>query len=390
MVTQSDVEHLLKKNKKTAIAFTLVITIVVIVLAFNHLNVPYVHDVRAVWSTNTTMYVAWHCDSCNEQNMGVYIDGRRYAVKKTRGLLISPYYEYQSEPFKVFPSIDPIIVQAYSSKYQFDELVVNLRPHGVKIVIGGDIGLGGLQRAVLNTMANHSPDLIFLAGDIVYQSGLDQRQWYQFSKDLESVVPMGMPVMVSKGNHDPAWTMKNTFAMPWRSDESMSYVFHVKHVCFIVLSYDRLMDMDVVRSEIRFVHETLKSLNRTEYPTVVIIDHFPYNTSVSPDHDLKQTEIGKEYYTLIDTLCNLYNVSLTLHGHVHVTEIRRTERLMSVTAGGSVLSYPKKVKNQVDKDVLFFDKKTHCIVVIDFFGGTRFSVDLYSRSNDLVSRFISI
>jgi Icc-related predicted phosphoesterase len=377
-------------GQRLVFLFIFALTVAVIFLCINQFYKPYVHDVRVVWASHTHMYVAWHCAGCDENKMAIFVDYVRYNVTKTRGTLISPFYEYQSGLFRVEPEIYPSVVLACWSMYACDRIDVTLSLHGMKMVISGDIGRGKIQHSVLGAMASHSPDLIFLAGDIVYQEGLGQHEWYKFTEELQSVVPNNIPVMVSRGNHDPFYMMKNAFSMPWRSETSTSYVFHVKHVAFIVLSYSPKMTVEYMDDEITFLYDSLNSLNRTDYPNVVIVDHYPYTTSAGPDHDMRTTEVGRRYLEYVDALCDLHEVTMTLHGHAHLTEVRKDRRMMSVTAGGSMFRYSGKTKKLNTNDVLFLDERTHCIVVIEFFTGKRFSIDIFTRTNDLVARFLSI
>lgn len=190
-----------------------------------------------------------------------------------------------------------------------------------------------VANAIINDQTNKS--LFLLNGDISYAQGFAYG-WDVYMDQVQPVVSK-VPFMVVQGNHERDFpgtgdryedeTAKDSggecgvvaekrFPAPIPAPGQQWYSYGVGSVYFIAFSTE--LDFAQGSDQHRFIFNTLKSVNRTTYPWLVVNLHRPYLLpSVYGNNDKSDIYNQFDLDNAFADLFLLYQVDLTIFGHTH-------------------------------------------------------------------------
>jgi len=177
-----------------------------------------------------SMQVLWHATISNDVWLVEYKNYGETDWKRSEGLYFStiavgsvaPFYEYSTS----FTSLKPGTLFQYrvskNGKIVFSAEAKTLRSseQSYRIAISGDMGAGtGTAKKIAYEIYKAKPDMVAIAGDIVYNRGLlseyRTKFWPVYNKDdadtLGAPLMRSIPFVASVGNHDALGRDLNAF-----------------------------------------------------------------------------------------------------------------------------------------------------------------------------------
>lgn len=197
-----------------------------------------------------------------------------------------------------------------------------------------------LRMAVDRLMAESVlPDAVLLTGDLTDTGSADE---VRIVVDL--IAPLSMPVVVVPGNHDLRSSVRAAFAMPWASDDNLSWVVDVGPITIVGLDTLAAVQTDASGEvhhggefdEIRaaWLDGTLASTaGRT---TVIAMHHPPFATGILW-MDETALENRKRFAEIVE---RHPHVSRIFCGHLH--------RCITTTVGGVIAATGLSTIHQVE------------------------------------------
>ncbi len=164
------------------------------------------------------------------------------------------------------------------------------------------------------------PDAVVVTGDL---TDLGTAEEMNIVADLLS--PLPMPVLVLPGNHDLRSSMRTAFAMPWVSDDNMSWVVDIGPITIVgldSLSPEQVDDDGAIRHGGRFDDARAcwldDALTATAgRPTVIAMHHPPFTTGIGwmdktgLEGDGHFAEVVGEHHHVTRILCGHLHRSIT-------------------------------------------------------------------------------
>jgi 3',5'-cyclic AMP phosphodiesterase CpdA len=177
-----------------------------------------------------SMQVLWHVNVSNDVWLVEYKNYGETDWKRTEGLYFStiavgsvaPFYEYSTS----FTGLKPGTLFQYrvskNGKIVFSAEAKTLRSpdQSYRIAISGDMGAGtGTAKKIAYEIYKAKPDMVAIAGDIVYNRGLlseyRTKFWPVYNKDdadtLGAPLMRSIPFVAAVGNHDALGRDLNAF-----------------------------------------------------------------------------------------------------------------------------------------------------------------------------------
>jgi predicted phosphodiesterase len=177
-----------------------------------------------------SMQVLWHAPVSNDVWLAEYQNAGDNDWKKAEGQTsstvgvgkIAPFYVYSTS----FNSSKPGTIFQYrilkNSKVVFNSDAKSLKSveQSYRIAISGDMGSGtGTSKKIAYEMYKANPDMVAIAGDIVYSRGLiseyNTKWWPVYNKDIADTLgaPLmrSIPFVAAVGNHDALTRDMNAF-----------------------------------------------------------------------------------------------------------------------------------------------------------------------------------
>lgn len=184
------------------------------------------------------------------------------------------------------------------------------------MAIVGDLGMKKSSKQIREAMEkDESLDSLLLVGDLAYSSRGDG--WDKWRQAMEPLAGR-LPTQILRGNHDPLSMFQKRFAM-----EKEYYWYRAGPVFVVGLS------SYLGKEQEGFLRETLKNVNRTVTPWVVVAYHAPiYNSN---KRHRPTTAFQERFEPLFKDVADL-----AVAGHVHAYERfvpRKGDRTAHVTVG---------------------------------------------------------
>ena len=167
-----------------------------------------------------------------------------------------------------------------------------------RLLIYGDFGVGDQILATLTSLIaeidTHTYDAVIHNGDLAYD--LDDDYGQRGDTFLRSIEPVAsrVPYMLAQGNHESGLVLPhytNRFQMPGNSS-NLWYSFNSGKAHFIAynteLVFDNLTETQALQME--FLQKDLESVDRTEFPWLVVYGHRPLYCSANMSDSLLSDE----------------------------------------------------------------------------------------------------
>ncbi len=243
----------------------------------------------------------------------------------------------------------------------------------VEFVVAADVGGGGLRQAAVGAaMRNANPDLVLMAGDVVYPSYKDALADQRFFSMYHAQMT-GTPFYVVAGNHE-YWSaqfasLHEAFVLPRNSvapelhaaavtGPESYYSFDHGDAHFAGLQvplYDRGLELAPGTAQFEWL---ANDLARSAKPWKFIFLHLPLMSSgphADDDYNLNGWRDSQELADVLLPLARRHGVQMIFSGHDHAYERFRPVQGVHciVTGGGGGSLYPMAERHPANAQFLY-------------------------------------